>query len=358
MKTSPWSALLVLLLPSIGLAQSPPTGVTSATTEAPSTIVVLTDGERPALVVRLRAELRALGFEVIEARDGSEPGHRGLSSAARARNAAAAMRVRSSQSGLEVWVRDRITGKTLLREVVVPPRERGLDRNAVVAVQAVELLRASLLEVTTTLPPRGEVPPPPEAEAAAIEVMTRPAVEPVIIDSRWRLMVIGAAALSPGGLPPSPHVGAGLSWRPWRGLVLRADVMSPTVRARRRDPEGATDVSLGLAGVGLDWDLWPAGRFDLTLGVGVAAAWLRLDGEAAPGLRGQTDHLLVAYPYLRAQPRLALTGPVSLLLDARLGFAAPRPVVVVAGRTAAHWGRPAAVLGLGLEVGLDGPVIR
>ncbi len=67
---------------------------------------------------------------------------------------------RPSERGVEIWIADRVTGKTVLREMA---DDGGTpDRDAALALRAVELLRASLLEVGLPAPPPGEVPATPE----------------------------------------------------------------------------------------------------------------------------------------------------------------------------------------------------
>jgi hypothetical protein len=107
-------------------------------------ILLVDDADTRPVGVRLRAELVSLGFEVeLALAPEVEPSRASLEQAAREAGAVAALRVRASRAGVEVWVMDRVTSKTVLREVVFT----GGDDEGLVAVRAVELLRASLLEV-------------------------------------------------------------------------------------------------------------------------------------------------------------------------------------------------------------------
>lgn len=107
-------------------------------------ILLVDDADTRPVGVRLRAELVSLGFEVeLAPAPEVEPSRASLEQAAREAGAVAALRVRASRAGVEVWVMDRVTSKTVLREVVFT----GGDDEGLVAVRAVELLRASLLEV-------------------------------------------------------------------------------------------------------------------------------------------------------------------------------------------------------------------
>src|SRR5688572_12877487 len=119
-------------------------------------------------LTRLRSELDALGLRVVEV--SASPGDRSprsLERSAREVGAFAALRIVPWERGIEVWIADRITGKTVLRELVVAPGEATED---VVALRAVELLRASLLELELPHEQSGDVPPPP----AVKRLVTRP----------------------------------------------------------------------------------------------------------------------------------------------------------------------------------------
>src|SRR5688572_4871010 len=120
-------------------------------------VVVVEDPEMQRFATRLRSELTSVGFEVVmrPREDSSTP--LSLEELAKKEGAVAALHVKASRSGVEVWVMDRITSKTLLRELVPSSG----DDVGEVAVAAVELLRASLLEVETPkFKPKVEEPTP------------------------------------------------------------------------------------------------------------------------------------------------------------------------------------------------------
>src|SRR5260370_19947414 len=118
-------------------------------------------------LTRLRAELAAAGFEVTEiARtkgDGREAAEVEPPLAGVFATIAIAPR---SADAADVWVSDRITGKTLMRRVE-SRSERGTDVAAVLAVRAVELLQASLLEAVESR--RGDASTAPPVPARVSE---------------------------------------------------------------------------------------------------------------------------------------------------------------------------------------------
>src|SRR5256714_6038305 len=113
--------------------------------------VAVVHGENPdpleqRTVTRLRGELAAAGFEVVDV----------ARAAGDAREAAEAeppvlgvfatvVIVPRTPDAADIWIADRITGKTVVRRVRVEPDARS-EVAAILAVRAVELLQASLLE--------------------------------------------------------------------------------------------------------------------------------------------------------------------------------------------------------------------
>jgi len=143
----------------------------AASAETGATLVaIVTPDPASALTRRVRAELAALGVDVIVIRppEGSSVSRTPLEQAARNVGAAAAVRlVPSTEGTVEVWVADRVTGKAVVREL--PASGTGAS-DAAVAVGTVELLRASLMELHSGESPRGEVAPTPQIVALALPV--------------------------------------------------------------------------------------------------------------------------------------------------------------------------------------------
>jgi hypothetical protein len=143
--------------------------------------------QREALV-RVSAELRAAGFRVVFVERGARPVKDALTDALAAQGALAAISLEElgEGRGVEVWVNDRATGKLSIRTL------ESSEPASVLAVRAVELLRASLLELKH--PPKPPEGPPPR------EVATLLAEEPVSL--RAGLQGELAFALGVGVDPP------------------------------------------------------------------------------------------------------------------------------------------------------------
>ncbi len=341
-------------------------GQSSAQDPGAARILLLTDGDNEGSVSRLRAELKALGFEVKEQLVGSSPpSPAALENEARQAGAVAALRLKASPRGVEVWVGDRITGKTVLREVVLGtaatgPRPDGsppVDRDTEIALGAVELLRASLLEIESELPSRGEVLPSPAVRKMLAPVV-RPRLEaapaPPAQPPRFWLGLAPAIGLSPGGLSVSPHVQIDFDVLPLPRLNLGLSIVTPTAPSRLEAAEGTSSVTIGQAALGADFVLAPLeAPLNARLGLGLSLLWLHLEGSAAPPLQDGSDDILAALPFLRVRACYGINRRLRLFLGSRVGISLPRPVIRFAGREVASWGRPAALAAFGLRLALD-----
>jgi hypothetical protein len=101
---------------------------------------------------RLRAELLDAGFDVVEVdRAPGDPRSEVEEAAPDASSfATVAMSRVANGAFADVWISDRVTGKTVVRRIEVGA---GPNATAVLAIRALELLRASLLEVAAKPPP-------------------------------------------------------------------------------------------------------------------------------------------------------------------------------------------------------------
>ncbi len=351
--------------------------VADAATEQPR-ILLMVDGQASALVGRLRAELEALGFVVVpEARAG-----RTIAERAKAAKVSAALRVTRARDGVEVWVTDDVGGKTALRETVIASGPEG-GSDGVIAVRAVELLRATFLEIDIELP-QPELDPPPlpslgeepetpeqrrpeqERQKPAPSEPTKPALEKpeasaarsdperdalspmdgeTLQPRRWRLALGAAPAFSPGGVPAQVLViveGAyRTSTRSSFGAAGGFTVSPSTVSGA----EGTADVRTAFAVTEISWSpLAESAAVRPWLGAGFGFVRLATRGTAREPFEGGSDKTMAALAVGRVG--VSATPFVSWLFvgfDARVGIAAPEPAVMFADKTRARWGRPLVV---------------
>jgi hypothetical protein len=272
-----------------------------------------------------------------------------------------ALSTRETPRGVELWLVDRVTGKTLLREVL----ERDLksaDPDAVIALRAVELLRASLLELELAHPARGEVPAAP-ALRESVDRLERAPVDRRSSDRRAR----GAAATEQesaliAGVAMAAHSHLGMTrttpgivpvalWHPTRRVAAGFWGLVPLGSAEVTGDEGAAGVRSWAVGSGFRVAPFTLGRrWEPSLGGGASVLWLNVEGlRARPALGLTTGRLVAAGPYGELGCGFRIAGGLSLRADVRALVAFPRPVVEFAGREVVALGRPLATASFGVE---------
>jgi hypothetical protein len=245
-------------------------------------------------------------------------------------------------SGVEIWVVDRVTAKTVFREVILglyDPREAP----EVIAIRVVETLRATLMEVEHPRATTIEATPAPEIDVLA---SNRP--------NRFALGVGGGAGFSPGGLGPTGHLGLALMWAATSRLHFAVDGLLTPERARLRGPEGEASVGLYLAGASLGfWLTDPGAPVRLRSGAGAWVSVMTLSGEAMAPYVNTRAQIVTVVPHLDLGLRVSLTRRLGLGLGLFGGASAPATSIHFAGREVASWGRPFVLGNLALEAPLD-----
>jgi hypothetical protein len=331
--------------------------------------IVVLDGHGDGAVAQLRAELEAIGFDVIADEHTEAAGHQQLEQVARSASAVAAIRLVRSRSGVEVWIADRATGKLVLREVMSAELAAGGDRTLV--LRAVELLRASLLEVDEPHPPRGDAPVTkglreaahlPErrtATKAAAEQPPAPAhplpeQEPA---SRARALhptlELGPAVfVSPGGLAPMLHARLALDLGVGR-FGATVWMLLPTIFDRLAGPEGTVDVRVFLPAAGGRVELGPRRvPWSVVLGTGAALAWIETRGyPASNAYAGHIETALTGGPYLSTAFSYAVAPFASVDASVTGGLLLPPQHIFLGGRDAAHFGPAYLSASVGISFG-------
>ena len=196
-------------VPAAPVAAAPGTpGTPVGAPAGPPKVILLRPPAVPATVsealVRLRGELMVEGFdaEVVERALGPDT-RASLERVAptMAATALVAVVAGTDPGSAELWVVDRVTGKTVVRRVRADPTAAARIAE-VLAVRAVELLRASFLELAISSRP---VPEAVDAPVPTTPAVTRFATEP-LEEPDWRWAVeagggaIGAVTASGAGV--------------------------------------------------------------------------------------------------------------------------------------------------------------
>jgi hypothetical protein len=326
------------------------TPATSAFAQAGATLVAIVTSEPNAPVVRqVEEQLQGLGLDVLVL---NPPAER-FEQAARNAGAVAAVRLDPVSQNVQVWVADRVTGKAVVNEKTAPQGVKLSD--ASLALGAVELLRASLIELhpAETLRPEAVAPPVP-APPVPPACPEKPA--PVERASNPRLGVsLGTGLDFASAWQPAPVVDAAA----WFSVVPRVNVRliaSLTAAPAQVDAhqEGHVDVSSQLYGVLAAFDLVdPARELVPMLGVGVGAAWVAAGGEISTPMYKPSYSTYpgpVGIPLVEAGLSWAFVHALRLRADVLGGWALGRVGIHDAQGEIARWGAPLVKGSIALEV--------
>ncbi|APR83492.1 Flagellar hook-length control protein FliK [Minicystis rosea] len=299
---------------------------------------------------RMVAELESLGFATVRLDPKDEPATRAsLEAAARASGALAAIRAVPSARGVEVWVADRVTGKTVLREIASDASAPEAD--AALAIHTVELLRASLLEVSLPVPSRGEIAAPRDLpEKLSLPTPAAPA-PPAPATLRFS---IGPGVLaSPGGFGPAAALDVGLSWLPSDRVGGFAFASIPLTRPRVSGVAGSADLSTTMLGAGMRFLFTTrASTWAPSVDVGVAAVALSLSGTASvAGTAANDASAWTAAPFVRTGLAVALTPMLRARADVLVGVVTQDVSIQLAKEDVATFGRPLVLASVGVDFG-------
>ena len=317
-------------------------GATLAAPEEPDKhrrVLLVVDDPADPFIGRIRAEVALLGVEVVmKAPQGP------IEASARSEHAVAAIRMLPSRRGVEVWMADETSGRSLIRQVVVDETPRGPNEN-LIALQTAELLRTGLF-------PR----PTPQASQPvdAPPVIVTPAPPRASGESQ---LVSSVGLLSGGG-------DAGAAWQAgvafqhfWNDrLGFAISLSAPFQRGTMSGPEGTADVgAVTLGPEALARFEAAQGRLFMTTGLGAALVAVLATGHPRDEASAQLmSSFSTAYTGL-GYARLTLGWKLSRWVDAGVNVAAgtttARVQIRFAGTRAGEWGMPVLAAGLFAGVG-------
>jgi hypothetical protein len=260
---------------------------------------------------RLKAELDIHHFdaEVVDANLSDAPADKLAEIAQRAGALASIAFVHhGSNASVDVWLADRVSGKTSMRRLEVG---RSSDAASLLSIRAVDLLRASLLEVAPGKPPpadvvdvdRGPVP-------NAARVLAAPA------KSEYALRVEGTALFDGSELGLAFGPGLGFHRRIGAfelGLMFAGPLMGTRFRADR----GAATARQELGWLDSKISLFRSPLFEGGLDLGFGAHFLQAQGQAEPPLRSRSDSVWGVVACLGAHARVDLSSAAALGVSLR-----------------------------------------
>lgn len=291
---------------------------------------------------RLRAELLLQEFEVqVLDTEGRRLTPEELEEAAQRADAFAAVALNRHARGTDadVSIADRVTGKISLRRLAI---SAGQDSPRVLAVRAVDLLRASLRE----LPP--DERPPPDV-VGVTQAAPPPELRAFAKPSRF---LVGASATVLGAAHDvSSGYGASLTFwvQATSRLKLGVLLVGPLVGARYRTVNGDAVVRQELGQLRATFNVLPPGRFELGPALGTGVYHLQAQGDVAAPLSSRSAQVLSFAGSGGVEARLSLTDALSVGASFAALLLTPRPVLAVETESA-ELGQPLLLASLGLGV--------
>jgi hypothetical protein len=310
-------------------------------------VVVIRGAKESTTSRRLEAELRSLGLVVISrASPGPGDTHALLEQAARREGAIAAVQVIAQGTIAELWIADRVTNKTVLREITIETQDRNRADDSI-AVGVAELLRASLMEVNAPSHARGAYASTPELRELGY---ARSARDPADNDARFWLSLGTGAELGIRGIGPSMLGQARAGWAPERGFgleLLGGMTLIPALIERSTGRARLWSEWLGAAAT-FSWRSRNS-NFSTRAGIGIVGVRVRARGESvvAP-LRGVTETATSAGPYVHGGPAFG-SDSFRIRLNAGAVVLLTPPTVRFAEEAVAVWGAPSLFVDLGFE---------
>jgi hypothetical protein len=239
----------------------------------------------------------------------------------------------------ELWVSDRLTGKTLVRRVRADPERSP----RLVALRGVELLRASLLEMAQPPPPevvRLVAPPPavPLAPVARDVGTSAPSARPWIPHAAFDAGIAVLASTDHLGPAATPAFGAWVALP--ASLALRLRFVGPAFQSGLSNAIGSAVVRQEFGSLDLAWIVPLRGWLAPYVALGGGAYHLHVQGTASAPYHGTTNDVWAALAAGAAGVAFRIAPGVSIAAEGRLLGLAPHPAVTIGGDRVASAGDP------------------
>ena len=320
-----------------------------------STVVVLApmapDDAAVEATTRVEGELQAAGFHVAVVRAGSDADTEVETAGGELHPIAAfAIRVGRDERGTfaEIHICDRLHQRTVVERSRLPPSEHPRE-SAVLAVRAVELVRASLAELG--LRPADTPPPAPPAPSAA-PAQALPEVLPASATERRSVGVGGpfragvglgaglGVVVAPGAIGPFwlprlvASLGTGQAW----AIRIELQGLGPAVQVGAVAGTAAVDLRIGTVGVAKTW--WPDGRFVPFVSAGAGVQEVHVAGNANAPYRGLVSDTWSPLTEAGVGLAVPIVAGVSFVVESLASVAWPPAAIAIAGADEGHVGGP------------------
>jgi hypothetical protein len=266
-----------------------------ATPAAAATVALVRPSEPSPLMaetlVRIAGELTAVGFttELVDAppaseRSGDRESRLWLEQLATQRHvdAVVALVGTTMPDAIEVWIIDRVTGKSVVRRVPFEPRSARAPET--LSIRAIELLRSSFLELDFAA---RAAPGKPEEPPAAIARLVAAGPSPRAPE-RAGFEVGAASIISLDGVGPAVLPMVRLQWaaRPW--LLVQATLAGLGTRPNVSTDAGHAEVAQGHGLLGVAFRLRKDERLRPFVSVAAGVLHTAVEGRPESPNRGRS----------------------------------------------------------------------
>lgn len=323
-------------------------GPAAAASEGPTVTLVVPQSPDPVMaevLVRVEGELRAAGFDVSVMRQAPEESPKdALANAARELSPIALVGVfGTSQTGIDLWVLDRIKQRTVRR--AIRNADLGSRNSEVLAVRTAEQLSASLNELDI-----GPAPPPtpPESKPAPVPpaAARQVASPPVTPEKRGTvgLEVGPAVVFSFEGIGPAILPFARLSISPLPALDLRLSGAGLGTRPQITSELGTARFAQSFFILDATYGLQASTRLRAYAALGGGAYHARVFGSSATELPSKDSSAWAVALEAGAGFSYRLARSIELVTELDALLLSPYAVVRFADQERAKTGRPAVLL--------------
>ncbi len=321
-----------------------------AAAEAPKVLLVYPAEAQPSVseaLVRVRGELVADGFDVVLVK--AKPGTSSSDAMGEAENnvdsATVGLFLNADGTSAELWVVDKLTDKTVVRRVNTAS-ESSTRLSEVLAMRAVELLRASLLEFLVAqrqAETQPSAPRPADRPAFPREVQQKAtawAAKPLHRSSWWSGEAGPSLFVNPGQI--GPQIGFVVSVRAHLlpELHLRASSAGLGSRPHVEGIGGSAQVQqwYGLGEVVAQ--PWPTLRVRPTLVLGIGAHHLGVNGNASWPYQSINSEVWTFALESGVGLEWKLSERLAVVAEGHVLLSSPRPVLYFAGHRETRVGAP------------------
>jgi hypothetical protein len=310
---------LIVLMTSLVSRQLPAESALVVLVRPPTQSAIVTEA-----ITRIRGELVADGFDVsvVNAPIGTD---RALVLARANQQMSAAATIglflQPDAKAAELWVIDRLTNKTVVRSIEMA-QSPAASAPEVMARRAVELLRASLLEILVEAQEKPVASPGPRAKAS--RWVTR-ALEPS--QSRWGVEAGAQVLAGFGGIGAAVMPVGRVRIILGRHLVTRLTLSGLGTRPRVESAEGSATVSQELGLLELIGELAPQAWLKPSVSVGAGAYHIGVEGSATSPYAGLDGDRFVFAADAGAGLALPITSSFALSLEGHAILVTPYPVI-------------------------------